>query len=480
VLFRSKRSFIVARDTAKDESSDWISMIHPVQAMILSFFTHGKPYSKVVTELSLFLEKKEEEVKQLLSPFINNAPLKNTFEGKDFYFPPNILVESEVNNTNPCNPSDFEFKELDFATSRMISGPLNLTFMMTTRCMTDCIYCYADKRKRINTTYSPDRFAELILEAKKMNVVDIGLIGGEFFIYPHWREVLDILSSHNYYPDLLSTKMPLDDEQLEYISKIQDKTLFQFSLDSTNPEILKKIWNVDNKYLDRVRNTFEKLQKWNIRTQVATTLTSFSDEISEIKAVYEYISRFSVIDGWDVGPAFFSLYKGKAAFEHYKCKKSRLNAIEDYLNTLKEDATINIDFDSSFSDKNYYAAEGGSDQFEGAQCSANWNHLFILPDGNVSICEQLYWNPDFIVGNIMENNIKDVWDSEIARKFANLKPGYFQDSSICKRCEYFDACHNANNKCWVEIIKAYGEKNWDYPDPRCIMAPAMKNDLIFY
>lgn len=35
------------------------------------------------------------------------------------------------------------------------------------------------------------------------------------------------------------------------------------------------------------------------------------------------------------------------------------------------------------------------------------------------------------------------------------------------------------NRCWAEILKAYGDENWDYPDPRCIKAPKMKNNLKF-
>ena len=28
-------------------------------------------------------------------------------------------------------------------------------------------------------------------------------------------------------------------------------------------------------------------------------------------------------------------------------------------------------------------------------------------------------------------------------------------------------------------IKAYGEKNWDYPDPRCQYAPSIQTNLIY-
>ena len=39
---------------------------------------------------------------------------------------------------------------------------------------------------------------------------------------------------------------------------------------------------------------------------------------------------------------------------------------------------------------------------ERSVCAGNYLQLFILPDGNVTICEELYWHPKFIVGNILE------------------------------------------------------------------------------
>lgn len=52
-------------------------------------------------------------------------------------------------------------------------------------------------------------------------------------------------------------------------------------------------------------------------------------------------------------------------------------------------------------------------------------------------------------------------------------------SSPCSTCEIFDSCFSNLNRCWAEILKAYGDENWDYPDPRCAKAPKMKNNLQF-
>jgi hypothetical protein len=36
----------------------------------------------------------------------------------------------------------------------------------------------------------------------------------------------------------------------------------------------------------------------------------------------------------------------------------------------------------------------------------------ILPDGQVTICEEQYWQPNFIIENILTNTIDEIWQSK--------------------------------------------------------------------
>jgi radical SAM protein with 4Fe4S-binding SPASM domain len=476
-----RRTYIVARDYVTSGEKDWSSIIHPVQAMILSFFTRGNTYTTSISELSTFLEMSFSEVEKMIKPFINNeGTLVNEFDGKEFLFPQKVLIEEAASYCGDYySPESFIYEELDFETSRMISGPLHLTFMITTLCATDCIYCYCDRSKRLNMLIDIKRFEDIIREAKKLGVAGIGLIGGEIFMNPNWKDILDILIKYDFHPDIISTKMPLNIEHIDYLKKLEPKTIFQVSLDSVNANTIANIWRVSNAYLNKLIRTLDLLEEFKIQTKIATTLTKYNDSIDSLELIYELIRKYSIVKSWDVGPAFYSIYKGSEGFEIYRTNIAQISQIKNYLSRLNKIAKFGIFFDNSFSSKEYYGSEGGSSYFVGAQCSANLNHLFILPDGKVSICEQLYWNPDFIIGDILEQSIVEIWNSKRARKFANLKRADFKESSVCKQCKYFKECHAANNKCWVEIIKAYGERNWDYPDPRCKLAPVMKNNLEF-
>ena len=62
--------------------------------------------------------------------------------------------------------------------------------------------------------------------------------------------------------------------------------------------------------------------------------------------------------------------------------------------------------------KRYYSDKGSSKKFHGAASFVLSSRVFILPDGNVTICEQLYWNSHFIIGDVQRTNLKDIrWPS---------------------------------------------------------------------
>ena len=55
----------------------------------------------------------------------------------------------------------------------------------------------------------------------------------------------------------------------------------------------------------------------------------------------------------------------------------------------------------------------------------------------------------------------------------------FRENSACTKCHIFEFCRKNHRRCLVKVIKAYGEKNWDYPDPRCQYAPSIQTNLIY-
>ena len=104
-------------------------------------------------------------------------------------------------------------------------------------------------------------------------------------------------------------------------------------------------------------------------------------------------------------------------------------------------------------------------------CSANFSALFILPTGEVTVCEELYFNKRFIVGNVLEQGLLDIWNSPRAQEQYFIQQSDIPADSPCSTCNEFEECRRTKGICYRDTIKAFGEEKWYYPDSNCPKAP---------
>lgn len=103
-------------------------------------------------------------------------------------------------------------------------------------------------------------------------------------------------------------------------------------------------------------------------------------------------------------------------------------------------------------------------------CVANTTGISILANGDCSVCEMLYDNPEYILGNVSNQSITEIWNSDKALGLYTLKQTLFPEDSPCHDCGVFEKCRNSYGKrvCYLDIAKS-GNQKW-YPDPRCPQA----------
>ena len=115
---------------------------------------------------------------------------------------------------------------------------------------------------------------------------------------------------------------------------------------------------------------------------------------------------------------------------------------------------------------------------ERSLCTANVDGFVVLPDGKVTICEELYWNPDFLIGDLNHMSISDVWNSPKALSLWNIHQDSVPSDSACRECQDFRECRLKKGVCWKFVLAAYGRENPFYPDPRCPKAPCIKYHFV--
>jgi radical SAM protein with 4Fe4S-binding SPASM domain len=466
---------VVDKKNASLIQARWMSRIHPVYAMIFSFLSTPITLANLTKELSYFLDISKTEAKNLIKPFINNNEVCMTnYDGAINYFPRNIIIDEDLSFTKEVNynPEQFTYKELDLQRERFYIAPSSILFMVNNICLTDCVYCYADKSVK-TIPLSFDRIKEIIVEAHKLGIAVFTIVGGEILLYKRWKELLDLLIEYNYRESLISTKVPLKEDDIVRL-KTYDIPV-QISLDAFDADLLKQILNVKSDYAKKMRQTICLLDKHGVEFQVATVLTTYNESIENLKALHNFLIQFKNLRRWEIRVGFKSLYS-RGDFDKIKLSRAAINKIDEWVKELKQTTTINILWSTDDGEK-YFKAEGGSRKFKGARCSANYSNMVILPDGKVTICEQLYWDPRFIIGDLTTQSIAEVWNSPKAVALSFPKREDFRDESACKGCDIFDECMSFPNKCFADVLKGYGKENWDYPDPRCIKAPEFTHDL---
>lgn len=473
IILCKSPSFKVPLDIAED---DIFVFIHPAFAVMLSLFNGVDTLNTVITKMATIFSTSFQECYEFTSPFLENKKrIGIEYDDVSFEFPKMILLE---NTNNKYSSREFNYKdyfleeELDFTTQRLFEGPTTLRILVNTVCATDCVYCYVDRRIKDNCKIPFERIKELIREAKEMKVVDFDIAGTEIFMYKHWYELVKELTKNGYYP-YLSTKLPISEETVIKLKNIGINDL-QLSIDTLDEEesvIINR--NKKDGYVGRMFKTLKYLEKHNINVAVNTVVTKYNSSLDGIKKLLDKISEYSNIEAVTLNPAERSLGCSGKEFDSFKNLAPELETIKNYVYILESNYKFRLSF-ADYLDKSEFETDFNTKlekHKSRAMCSANVSQICILNDGQVTICEELYWDKNFLIGNVLNNSIKEIWQSDKALQLSQLSVDDFSDGSNCKTCRNFEDCRLNLGVCWSNVIMAYGEEHWDFPSPNCPYSP---------
>lgn len=466
-----------------DSSADWLSYIHPMQAMILGLFTIPQTLELHCKAIEQHFRMSSQEVEELVSSYINNpTPVYVTVGNDKVLFPKNVLINYNKNNSESYK-YDFELGDLkctsiDLSPDRMHKAPHSILFMLTNRCITKCKYCYADcltKYKSLTT----EQIFNIIENAHKAKVSYIDVIGGEIFCRKDWDKIIARLVEYDMSPSYISTKVPITPEIAERLRTTGYNNVVQLSLDSLDEEVLKEMIGCQTGYINKILKGIELLQSYGFDIQIDTILTRLNSDKKQLFDLYSLLKGVKSLQYWEIRVPEVSIYT-PTTFEAIKADRPQLIDICRFVEQdIIPDSPFKIYLSTEALNEKFREGVASDECFNGGACGALNNRLFVLPDGQVSICEQLYWHPQFIIGNLCSQSIEEVWNSDKAIKLFNLTHDMFEAGSPCGECKILDVCNQKHRRCVVKAIKAYGIDKWNYPDPRCKYAPPFNSNLTY-
>ena len=278
---------------------------------------------------------------------------------------------------------------------------------------------------------------ELIEEANSLPVHLINLMGGEIFLHPDWQIILKKLVDLNLSPEYISTKYPLTGEIINSIIKTGFANPVQTSLDACSSVLLMKTLSVKKDYLLKVLQGIKKLDNSGLKYRITSVLTTYNTKNDVIEKLFNFISELKNISDWRITPAVNSNWIEYAKFRKFKPDKKEIESLYDFIESeIMQYSTVPILLNRPALNRIFHYCRTGSKDFIGVKYSALNNQLFVLPDGKATVCEQLYWSPQFIGGDVSINTISEVWNSIKAQKLLNLRREYVQNNSPCKVCKF--------------------------------------------
>lgn len=469
-------------DPPAEIDNSFIQTLSPLHACIFSYWDGSRNYEDTLTVIQNDLKIDRQTLEEFILPCFENEEriLLNRQETGDVkirnWIPRHFIVKSENGSCRKdlFPPEKFIIPKKDWnLENQRARFPHRLHLMLTNRCVTDCLYCYADKKHNVSQLLPTERWLKIIREAYDNGTLNIDVGGGEVFLHPDIELILKTLYSLGYNP-YLSTKIPLSEAKIESLKKAGMREL-QVSIDSWDGKTMERMLHVPPTYFGQLKESLKLLEKHGIRVKVKSVITRYNDSTEQIEQLLDNLTRFSNIFSISLAPGEYSLYKGHEGFLDYRTTMEQWKRVEATMSRFRETypGSCDIGCQTASSSEEYMASV--DDKMENfirrSRCTGNFTALFMLPDGKTGICEELYWDSRFLLGDLNTQSIREIWESEKAMKLYELSQKDFRDKSTCSFCPQFAACHQNGGVCWKLILEAYGEENWDYPDPRCPYAP---------
>ncbi len=456
------RAVLITRPRPLAEKNYIYRLVHPAEAIILALMNGDRTLAELGELWAELTDKSPEaaaaEVEKVVTYYTTGDRETN-----------GLLIEADDKNRGQIrqyDPMDFVIPtaKVDVKDPRM-RRPYMVYFLPTLFCPQKCIYCYAHTSpKPENDLISRERLREVFAELAGLGVEVIQMSGGEVFARKDIFEIIDEVFAAGMIVDI-PTKLGLNYEQALRLKEL-GVPIVQVSLDSTDPDVLERMVGVKNYHL-KIFKVLDDLRRAEMKVRVNSVLTPIN--LPTIGALIDYLGGLGNVSRLSLTPYGRSLF----------CHSDELFVSPQDLAAVRKEIASRRGLYPHLT----VAVTGGGDthkpatweeemtQWKGRSfCTANRHGFVILPDGRVTVCEELYDHPAFVIGDLKRQSVMEVWNSPEALALLHPDQSAVPDGP-CMSCAAFDECNSYKGRCWRDVLKSYG---WDkpyYPDPRCPWAP---------
>ncbi|WP_243383954.1 radical SAM protein [Geothrix alkalitolerans] len=354
-------------------------------------------------------------------------------------------------------------------TERRLRKPHHVTYLPTMFCPHKCVYCYAKVSRTIEENLlSLGRLEAIFKEFSDLEFEFVRICGGEALLHPRIFDILGLLNRFGMTASI-PTKMGISVEQAR---KLRDLGIqLELSVDSADASMLDRMIGVKNHH----RSIFRSLEATReAGISVVVNCVVIPENVPHLGGLIDFLGGLGHVRRLSLTPygrsmgchsdsLFISDRDAAEIGEAVELRRARYPTME----------IVAVDIGHEVPSEP--ASHQEAWEYRG-YCTGNRDGFVLLPDGKVTVCEELYDHPAFLIGDLSRQSVMEMWNSKEAWSLIYPDQGAVPDGP-CRTCGTFRECNSVRGRCWRDIVKVYGGDKPHYPDLKCPKAPATSNRL---
>lgn len=320
--------------------------------------------------------------------------------------------------------------------------PREIELHLTSYCNLRCRHCVYDIPAKKTEFLDFNILSNFFDELEELGVFRLIISGGEPFLHRDIKEIIKKISTKKYRVEVLTNAVLINQEIARILSQAKNISI-TYSLDGHNSDTCdflrgKGVFN-------KVLNAVDLMNKFKIKHNLCCVLNkrnfNYIDKIIELGYKLKSLS---------VNFLFLDLMGRGVDLEKEALNEFEIRNVLTQLKNIKSKIPVNFINQIDI-------GKGKYSNF--ISCAAGTFRLAVSSNGDLYPCVYAFNNKDFVIGNISELSIKNLWHS---KKWELFRGGIkVSDLKECFSCSLVKICTLKN--CRLRAFSKYGDIYAKYP-----------------
>jgi len=324
----------------------------------------------------------------------------------------------------------------EFYVSRHL--PIELHLDLTDACTERCVHCYVPRAKK---NFLPVELAEkALIEFREMNGITVHLSGGEVMMHHDFERICRKCVELNLNLIILSNMTLADERRIKFLKEI-DPQVINVSLYSMKPEEHDAITQLQGSWV-RTMKALELCEKYGIHYRIASPL------LKENQTAFVELKKFA-----DAHHTRLVANAEIVAQADHGCRNiAHVCSSDELQKVLKCNREM---FNENWTEE--------MPPIDAKVCDIGETRMYLNAKGDYYPCGAMH---EYVLGNVREKTIKEIWTSENLNYLRGLKNRDFGACASCEKRPWCKVCPAANFNATGDLFQRHPKA--------CVLAGVLK------